>query len=69
MNNNITQQELFTRLQNIATAEARTFDEAVKLRTALADVEFLAEQTDIKIPRSVIEITRYHIDRQLKVHR
>lgn len=69
MNNNITQQELFTRLQNIVTAEARTFDEAVKLRGALADVEFLAEQVDVKIPRSVIETARYHVDRQVEVHR
>ena len=69
MNNNITQQELFTRLQNIATAEAQTFHEAVKLRGALADVEFLAEQVDVKIPRSLIEITRYHVDRQMEVHK
>ena len=67
--NNITQQELVMRLQNIATAEAQTFHEAVKLRTALADVEFLADRSDVKIPRSVIEITRFHVYRQLEVHR
>ncbi len=65
--NKITREELLSCLENISKIEARTFVEAVELRTSLNDVISIAERSDIKVPRSVVQKVRLHVNRQLEL--
>ena len=60
----MTSQEVMVKLENIARSKAGSIDDLQKMRENFDKLCIEIDRNDIKIARSLIEITRYNINEQ-----
>lgn len=63
------QQHIITELENIMHTECKTFAQAELLKQYFRHLEMEADLNNMRLPRSIIELVRTHIDIQLERNR